>query len=101
MQQWFATNAHHFIWPAMLIVGVMGMALVWYVASAMYEQLSGILAGAAFMIVGLGMVLYCAFYLLSHSPVTNLALFSCGVGILTGIGALGAGAFGLRNAGDF
>jgi hypothetical protein len=101
MREWFATYGPNFMWPAMLIVGVLCMALIWSVASAMYEQLSGILAGAAFMILGLGLVLYCAYYLLSHSPVTHWAIFLNGVGIMAGIGALGAGSLGLRNAGDF
>jgi hypothetical protein len=98
--QWFANMNPHFIWPIMLIVGVIAMALIWKVAGAMYEQLSGILAGAGFMIVGLGLVLYCAFYLMSH-PFSNLALFANGVGILAGISAVGAGGYGLRNASDF
>lgn len=98
---WFANLNTHFIWPAMIIIGVIAIALVWKIASAIYEQLSGIAAGAAFMIIGIGLILYCAFYLISHSPITNLALFANGVGILTGIGALGAGGYGLRNASDF
>lgn len=67
MEQWFVSHPN-LVWPIMLILGVIGMAIIWNIASAMYEQLSGILAGAAFMIVGFGLVLYCAFRLLSQSP---------------------------------
>ncbi|MGI8905562.1 MAG: hypothetical protein ACR2IE_03610 [Candidatus Sumerlaeaceae bacterium] len=101
MQQWLTTYGPNLVWPAMLIVGAIAMVLVWSIASAVYEQLSGIAAGAAFMIIGLGLLLYCGFYLVSHSPIRNLPLFLNGVGILAGISAIGAGAFGLRNANDF
>lgn len=100
MEQWFVAHPN-LVWPIMLILGVIGMAIIWKIASAMYEQLSGILAGAGFMIVGFGMVLYCAFRLLSQSPPSKVSLLACGIGIIVGISAVGAGAFGLRNAADF
>lgn len=101
MHEWFVTYGPNFLWPAMLIVGTICIAVVWAVASAMYEQLSGIAAGAAFMVVGMGLLLFCVFYLIGHTPITRWAIFLNGVGILTGLGAICAGALGLRNAGDF
>ena len=101
MNEWIASIGPGMFWPVLLIVGAILMAVVWKVATALYEQLSGIAAGAFFMLIGLGVVLFCAYDLLSTNPLTYGRLFVDWIGIMVAIALMGAGAFGLRNAGDF
>jgi len=99
--EWITTYGPRFVWPAMIVVGVVLMAITWKVASAIYEQVSGIAAGAVFLVGGLCLLLYCAYNLIGAEVITNGMVFTNGVGIMAAIGLAAAGGFGIRNGADF
>ncbi len=101
MQDWLASYGPRFVWPAMFVVGAIVVVAIWMLARIMYVHLSATTCGAIFMLLGFGLLLYCAYTLISVDPLGNGTLFWNGIGVMAGFGALAAGALGLRNSSDF
>ncbi len=93
------------IWTYALVGGgiVLGLGILvflFYFGARAFELMTGMVGGFIFCAIGLGLILYPAFYLMSNEY-SNTALMLCLVGILVGIVALAAGVFTLRDGENF